>query len=181
MIAKIIASSFFLLLLTNCSSSKYNGKIENRKLEWTDFKGKPNKDQNYDAYTKWEIYYQYNSPNFIGDKAEIKFTVWRELNQVKSWVRKETESDKSELLLHEQGHYDIAKLCEEELIQRFENNEYHRFNYQYKIDSIFEEVLHKYRQLERKYDFETNHMYNKAAQKKWDAFFRKRIKIILAK
>ncbi len=152
----------------------FDGKIEGRNLEWSDFVGKPDKNLSYDAYTKWEVFYTYNAPVFDGDTAKITFKVWRTLSK-ESWVKKKIRANKSELLKHEQGHYNIAKLCEEELRKAFENHTYLRPDYRYKIDSIYAEVLHKYLQLEKRYDFETDHMYNRKVQEKWNTFFKERL------
>lgn len=91
-------------------------------------------------------------------------------------LEKKTKADKSELLKHEQGHFDIAKLFEIELKGKLNNSVYSKLNYQIEIDSIYNELLEKYLALEKKYDEETNHLYNKQEQKKWDLYFNEHIR-----
>lgn len=156
----------------NISTKNVNLAIESRCLSWNDFQGKPSKHLHYDAYTKWYVYYQYDNPKTLnGDTVAIDFKVWRVLNTEESWVRKETKADKKLLLEHEQGHYQIAGLCVNELKASFSETTYLKSNYGYVIDSIYNSIYNKYLQLEKRYDFETNHLYNRASQERWDKRF----------
>lgn len=172
-----VLAVLIVLIIAGCQVNKnVQLTIEGRCLAWDDFQGKPSKHLYYDAYTKWSIYYQYDAPKTIsGDTVAIDFKVWRVLNATESWVRKTTKADKTLLLEHEQGHYDIAGLCVEELEESLANAIYLRSNYGYVIDSIYSAVHHKYVQLEKRYDFDTNHLYNRANQAIWNKRFKDKL------
>jgi len=149
-------------------------RIEGRKLNWTDYKGVVNENLSHEAYTLWRVYYKYDIIEYKGDTALLDVNVWRTFDQ-NSWRKTILKSDSIELLNHEQGHYDIAKLCVDSLQNAFEQNFYLKSNYGYKIDSIYWHVLNEHIQLEKRYDFETNHFFNKKNQKKWNMFFQKKV------
>ena len=166
----------FFILLLGCASQKYfNGRIENRNLTWIDFVGIPDENSKFDAYTFWYVKYKYDPPNFnSGFSTKIKFKVWKELSN-KSWVKEYANTD-MDLLNHEQGHYDIATLCEIELRNTFKNKIFLKSDYEFQIDVIFNQVLQKYVQMGKNYDLETNHMSHVENQKKWDIFFAEQLK-----
>ena len=164
-----------LIVVLSCTVRQSDRNIEVRKLKWKDFVGKPDPNSKFDAYTIWKVYYRFDAPIFNLDEVKIKFNVWCELSE-KSWVKKRVQVDKSELLNHEQGHFNIGKLCEITVSSALENYTYSKSNYEFEIDSIFDSILQEYLALEKKYDIETNHMYNRKAQKEWDIFFRKEFK-----
>ena len=80
----------------------------------------------------------------------------------------------AEILKHEQGHYTIAYLEQQELLRAVGKTVFQR-NYQYEAMRIFNEIDAKYKQLNYDYDQDTQHMTNRVQQKSWDVYFQKRL------
>jgi len=63
-------------------------------------------------------------------------------------------------LKHEQGHYAIAFMEQQELLRTVGKTVFYA-DYQYVAQSIFDRIDAKYRQLNLDYDADTNHMLNR--------------------
>ena len=165
-----------MLAVISCDLYSQEKNIDTRKLTWADFKGKPDDSSRYDSYTYWNVYYKYDAPVIEGNKVKIKFRVWNELGN-NSWVKFNTprEYQKPELLNHEQGHYNIGAICALEVKKKFVTSTYSIKSYHQEIKKIFDQTFQGCVDWEKKYDNETKHMYNRTAQKKWDALFQKKL------
>jgi hypothetical protein len=143
--------------------------VENRRLTWADFKGTPDAASPYDAYTLWSVRYQYDAPERTSEGLRIRFRVWNRLDD-RSWVKWNTprEHQKPELLNHEQGHYSLGVIC---ALSFKKATTTYRFTTDYQAEAarLFSETLERVRALERAYDAETRHMYDRYEQKNWDA------------
>ena len=145
-----------------------HGKTTNRKLNWSDFKGTPDANSSYWAYTGYLVRYRYEDVKISGDMVSIgNFEVTVELDPSKTWAKKDKTSD--ELLIHEQGHFDIGILCGREMLATFKRTSFERSNYRDQIQSIFREILKKYIEMGHQYDSETDHFRNKKEQERWNA------------
>lgn len=144
-----------------------SGAQGNRDLKWSDFTGPVDKSSPHSAHIHWNINYWYNSVRFQNDAAHLQGMSFRlDLDPDKSWVRHEHES--ALLLKHEQGHFDIARLCLRELKQTFDTAAFYKADFKTKVPAVFNDVLAKYNALSAKYDAETNHSKNHEVQKQWD-------------
>ena len=159
---------FFLDL--NAQKVVINGREGDRPLSWDDFRGKPDKESGFGAYTFTFFKPQPGNFNLVGDTLvwdkPLEYRV--ELGE-NSWVKKDKKTDT--LLQHEEGHFIIGKLLVLELNARMKNTTFLKRDYQQKINAIVKEVSDKYRALERDYDRETDHSKNRPAQWKWNRFF----------
>ncbi len=147
-----------------------NGTEGNRPLVWEDFLGKPDKSSIFFANTNWGLKYTIASKrDGATGKVIGKLEVVLSLNSNESWVKKGKEAD--ELLKHEQGHFNTGILCMKELLNRSEIiKEMNEANMQ-KLQSLFQEVLTKYKKMDVEYDEATNHSINKPQQEKWNLFY----------
>jgi hypothetical protein len=143
--------------------------VENRRLTWADFKGTPDAASPYDAYTHWSVRYEYDAPERTPEGLRLRFRVWNRLDE-RSWVKWNTprEHQKAELLNHEQGHYSLGVICALSFKKAAST---YRFTSDYQAEAarLFSETLERVRALERAYDAETRHMYDRYEQKDWDA------------
>jgi hypothetical protein len=143
--------------------------IENRRLTWADYKGTPDAASPYDAYTYWSVRYEYDAPERSPKGLRLRFRVWNRLGE-RSWVKWNTprEHQKAELLNHEQGHYSLGVIC---ALSFKKSASTYRFTSDYQAEAarLFSETLERVRALERSYDAETRHMYDRHGQKDWDA------------
>jgi hypothetical protein len=147
--------------------------ISGDTLKWEYFTGKPDSTSNFWATTNWGVYYKYTITSFHADTIKINLKVWHVLKG-NSWILPEKESD--QLLHHEQGHFNLAILCEDEFKKAIDTTTFLMTGYDQKINLIFNSVLNNIAEMEKQYDKETNHMYNLDEQKQWDEKIKKMIK-----
>ena len=167
-----------LLLVGNLTYSQdiiIGGVNKSRLLTWNDFKGEPDRGSSYDANTFWNITYNIRGISFRGDTAKIdRFSVILTLDENLSWSKPEKQT--AILLKHEQGHFDIGLICQREIIDQLNNTVFLKTTFKDKIPSIFSSTLEKYHLLQEKYDAETDHSKNQAAQDTWNNFIAGKLK-----
>ncbi|MCB0699658.1 MAG: DUF922 domain-containing protein [Chitinophagales bacterium] len=178
---RLLTMVFFLMPFFGFSQNSVELSIEDKLLEWKDFKGKPHTNI-FDAYTYWNI-----SSQISGGNGVYSFLINCSFDPKKSWVSKKflkenTRQETDHLLKHEQGHYDITRVIVYELKNAFENFKFDDSKIRYQADSIRRSVMDKNRQLQQKYDTETNHSKQKDVQEVWnkkiaDAMSTKKIEL----
>jgi hypothetical protein len=170
-----INTFIFLSVASNCQKIIINGKEGNRKLTWADFTGKVDKQDSYFAYTHWSVSPKLDNIRIIGDSVSVgSFLVTLELDPVKSWAKKDHLSD--ELLVHEQGHFDLGVMCLNEILSSYKQLRLTKSNWNTALQDMVSRLLTKYDGLMKQYDKETNHSNNKEEQKKWNKFFEDSLK-----
>lgn len=158
---KILKLLFLAILVVGCSPNKI---ITDRNLQWSDFKGKPDKFSTFEAYTSYKLQYSYEA-EFNNGRAFIVNLKIQPLFRTKlSWAKVKTDH----LLNHEQGHYSLIIASAKELRRRIYSTAFYRYNYEYEIERIYKEVWDKYAALQQQYDKETRHSLNKEKQAEWD-------------
>ena len=106
----------------------------------------------------------------MGDSITIgKVEVIVELDAEKSLAKADKFTD--ELLIHEQGHFNIGILCMRELVNVFNQSKFTRTNFETDFKKIMNETTKKYKEMGVKYDTDTEHFKNKEQQTKWNVFF----------
>jgi len=128
------------------------------------------------AYTHCYIDFNYHAKSERGIyrlTAEVKL----QFNRDKSWINKRkvfSTKMMDDILDHEQGHYTIAYMEQQELIRDISRTRFDA-NYQKEAEALFDRVHEKYRQLSADYDDDTAHMTNRNQQRSWDKYFQKRL------
>ncbi len=174
---RLLTQILFASVFFAADAQKMNGVIiEERPLEWKDFRGKPSSNI-FDAKTYTYIGYESSLEN---NKYIFKITCLFDPKQ--SWVSKDflKKSDDAmsvHLLKHEQGHYDIARTIAKDLDRSINNFAYDKYKFRYQSDSIFRSYLKKESELQDLYDKETNHSKVPEEQAKWN----EKIKLALDK
>ncbi|MGN6394759.1 MAG: DUF922 domain-containing protein [Mucilaginibacter sp.] len=146
------------------------------QLTADDFKGMPRSDQFTVAYTNCSISFNYQARR-ERNYYLLDFNVGLTLNNYKSWLDRSRVTSPSllaEVLKHEQGHYTIAYMEQQELLREFHKTVFY-VNYQSAAQAIFDRIDAKYKQLNLDYDADTQHMQNRTQQQSWDAYFKKRL------
>ena len=150
------------------------------QLSIDDFQGTPNYNkQGVIAYTNCTIDFRYEAHREV-NYYRLDFDIRLMLNNNKSWMdKRRVTSDEmlAEILKHEQGHYIIAYLEEQELLRTVEKTVFHE-DYQYIAKNIFDRIDAKYKQLNYNYDEDTQHMTNRIQQHSWDLYFQKRMEFM---
>jgi len=159
------------IVITTYSSSKAQ---EYRQLTFADFKGSPSIGSTFTALITWRVNYTYK---FIRPSNKLEFSVGVFFYPYESYFRIEGRSKKylNKILNHEQMHFAIAEMMNRDVKRSFNDFKYSK-NHKAEIDSIFSSKLLKYQQMNQKYDHETNHGIDDAAQKIWDIFITNSLK-----
>lgn len=168
---KWIAGICFLMLAVAKGFSQLpeNKTIwQEESLTWDDFKGAPEPENLFDANTNSGISYSW-SLRSSEKQTNFLFTVQTYFYPDLSWVKPDKRS--SELLAHEQLHFDITELHARKLKKAMK---YYKLPEQHKIkrelEKIYRDIEFSRKQMQERYDRETDHSQNSQAQKKWNAF-----------
>jgi hypothetical protein len=147
------------------------------KLTIDDFQGAPRyNNQGTIAYTNCSINFKYHAFRERG-YYRLNFDIQLTLNTDRSWLDKSRVTSPemlAEVLNHEQGHYDIAWLEQQELKRTVSKTVFHE-DYQRTAQNIFDRIDAKYKQLNSDYDADTQHMLNRVQQHSWDVYFKKKL------
>jgi Bacterial protein of unknown function (DUF922) len=151
-----------------------SGEETNRKLAWSDFTGKVDKNSSFLAHTGYLIKYKAEDIKAFGDSISIgKFEVILELDPVKSWANRSKVTD--DLLTHEQGHFDISIVCVREIMEVYKQTRFTRANINATLENMVNTIRTKYDGIQLKYDSETDHSKNKEQQAKWNQFIAEQL------
>ncbi|WP_428327855.1 DUF922 domain-containing protein [Mucilaginibacter sp.] len=147
------------------------------QLRMDDFQGVPRSNNgSVIAYTNCSISFRYQAQR-ERDYYRLNFDIQLTLNNNKSWMDKgriTSQAMLAEVLRHEQGHYTIAYMEQQELLRAVAKTVFYA-DYQSAAANIFNRIDAKYKQLNQDYDADTQHMTNRAQQQSWDAYFKKRL------
>lgn len=152
---------FIFSLSVNAQELKWDG---GRLLKWIDFKGKSNESAAYVAWTNSSIKYSWKTDAM----GNLSFKVDCIFNCQLSWKNSDKMSDY--LLGHEQLHFDITELYARVLRKKFADLSESftgNVNPTEKIRQIFAEVNEMRKDVDAKYDEETQHSINKEQQLLW--------------
>ena len=149
-----------------------------RLLTVDDFRGYPNaNNRGVVAYTNCSIDFKYQ-PSVSNGNICLSFNVRLTMNTDRSWIDRSRISNNAQLLndilRHEQGHYTIAYLEQQEVLRNMGRTRFTR-NYRSEAMEIFNRIDARYKQLNLDYDEDTAHSTNKQQQHSWDLYFEKRL------
>lgn len=148
-----------------------------RTLTEADFMGTPRPNaRGVVAYTNCTIDFSYQANRTNGDYI-MHFNVRLVMNNYKSWLDRSRITNRNqltEILKHEQGHYNIAYLEQQEVLRTLSRTRF-TSNYRQEAMNIFNSIDAKYKQLNSDYDEDTEHMVNRQQQHSWDIYFAKRL------
>ncbi|MCD8741117.1 DUF922 domain-containing Zn-dependent protease [Mucilaginibacter roseus] len=166
-----------LLLIVVCTAGSSFAQQGYKTLTVNDFQGLPRR-SNFAAvaYTNCSISYNYSVKRIRG-VFRIDFEVSLLMNKDKSWLdrsRVKNPEMLAEILRHEQGHYDIAYLQQQEVLRAFNRTQFGR-DYSMVIADIFNRIDAKYQQMNADYERETNHMQNREQQLVWNRYLQKKV------
>lgn len=148
------------------------------QLTPADFRGVPKpRVAGHVAYTNCTIDFRYRAYRDRDGTYRLYATVELRLNRDRCWLDTRNITSKQmmdEVLNHEQGHYIIAYMQQQELLRRINRT---RFTSNYKAEAIqlFNAVDARYKELNNSYETSTNHMQNRAQQRSWDDYFKQRL------
>jgi hypothetical protein len=158
-----------LILITFQGNTRLLHWSKESKLKVSDFKCIPPKNALYSAQCSAGIY-RHIELIYLGYKIHCNAT----FDQTKSWIIKAKSTP--ELLRHEQGHFDISQIGALEALitikKKIRNDGRDVF---YAVDKVIDSLEVKCSELNRKYDFDTQHSLNKSAQLKWEEWINSQL------
>src|SRR5579859_591137 len=160
---KVIISTLFWTLLLSFNKTYAQDTIywqPTYKLKWEDFQGIPDSSSKDGAISRPVIKYHLSANEDSFNVKVICFFI-----RSKSWSKFKKNDT---LLMHEQGHFDIAELFARKLRKAFAEYKFNAQTVGKDIDKLF--ILNKQERTERDvlYDKETNHSQNKQQQVLWN-------------
>ncbi|MBK6992174.1 MAG: DUF922 domain-containing protein [Chitinophagaceae bacterium] len=131
---------------------------DNKRLNWSDYKGKPDPNSDAAASTSTYLVIDYNiSQNKMTYKIQSMFS------RTRSWGLHKTDY----ILSHEQGHFDIAEVFARKLHKKMSEFKFDKRTYQKNLAKIYDEVVEEKTEMQNDYDRETRHSINKEKQAQW--------------
>jgi hypothetical protein len=138
----------------------YNGS---KKLNWLDFKGKPDPKSDASAITSSGFGYMAGMQSRNG-KTDIAITVYCYFSKPNSWVRNES----AYALNHEQHHFDVTYITTNLFIEKLKVAKFTKNNYDAVIDKIYTESCRQLEKMQNDYDGQTRNGRLKNIQAEWN-------------
>jgi len=156
MIAQLLA-----FLLAASVLQQQNNLIDwnaSRKLTWEDFKGPVDPESKNAALTSSSI-----NIEFGYDESGLEYSIKCSFNKQKSWVRIRN----SDVLAHEQGHFDLAELHARKLYKAMKGYKFNAKTVSNDVNKIYDSLMTAHHQAQNLYDQETDYSRNKVKQEEW--------------
>ncbi len=167
-------TSIFITLFLLLFPQPDNGKLvwkEDRKLQWSDFKGTPISHPSFVASTNTGLNFGY-SYTLAHNTVSVDFSVESFFNPQKSWYLPKEVSP--EILRHEQGHFDISELHARILRKRLSEKKFSK-NVKREIEGIYLQVEKQRKAMQRKFDAETDHSRNEKKERFWENYIAQQL------
>lgn len=149
-----------------------------RKLTVNDFRGAPqNTADNTVAHTKCTIDFKYYLAGIRNGAYQLAFDVRVLMQPERSWIdfrRVTSQGMLQRVLNHEQGHYNISCLEQQEILREASRMRFSE-DYHHEASALFNRIHNKYQVLNQNYDIDTRHMLDDKQQHSWDVYFQRRI------
>lgn len=140
---------------------------EANALTWEDFKAAPDPNSPFTANTSSGISYSWSLKTSILGK-EYQYEVLSFFNPDRSWVK---NSGSAHLLAHEQLHFDITELCARKLRKALAEFDFRKTrNVKSELQDLYKKMEAERAAMQKKFDMETRHSMEEAAQLKWQQF-----------
>ncbi len=139
------------------------------QLQWEDFNGTPTRGTTVVAVTASGLSFGFSTKMTETQLVEYTAFVDAHFYPDKSWYVKERAN--SVILDHERLHFDITELHARKFKQRIAQTKFDlRINSQ--MERIHNTITDELRQMQQKYDTETDHSQNVDKQKEWQKFIK---------
>lgn len=131
---------------------------ETRKLDWSDFKAKPDPASANAAMTNSIINIEFNF-----DDNSLDYTISCRFDKNRSWVKVRTVP----VLQHEQGHFDIAEIYARKLAKEMSGYKFNPATVKDDVNNIYDRIMKVYQQEQQQYDQQTDFSRNREKQAEW--------------
>jgi hypothetical protein len=144
-----------------------------KKLNWLDFKGKPDPKSDASAITSSGFGYMAGMQSRNG-KTDITITVYCYFSKPNSWVRNES----AYALNHEQHHFDVTYIATNLFIEKLKAAKFTRNNYDAVIDKIYTESCRQLEKMQNDYDGQTRNGRLKNIQAQWNEKIEQQLSLL---
>ena len=146
--------------------------IKEIKLKWSDFKGAPKENTVLAAVSSVGISYKEISHSI--DKYFFEVNAEFEKNKSWVWVKKASDS----ILVHEQGHFDLAEIYARKMRQGLISNQFQftRKNIIQEIHKVLDLYADSLSIMHQNYDLAFSKNYDK--QKEWNLYIEKELQFL---
>ena len=169
---KIFISLLFSLLIFPQGNSEKLFWNENQKLSWQDFRGKPIASAGFVASTNTGMAFEY-SYSIKNGNVNVDYSVASFFNPHGSWFIPQKVNP--HILRHEQAHFDISELHARMLRKNLEGKKFSK-NIKKEIERIYQQVEQKRRQMQTKFDAESDHSRNLEKEHFWQKYIARQLK-----
>ncbi|WP_339612027.1 DUF922 domain-containing protein [uncultured Planktosalinus sp.] len=145
---------------------------EQQLLSWEDFQGTPDTNSSFAALTHSGIVFNYGvtiENNNILLTTEVEAFFYPEM----SWAK--PDKINNHILKHEQAHFNITELYARKLRKAFAQYKVTK-NYQKDLPAIFTKLNQERRQMQAKFDKETNHSIDVEKEQLWQQYIQEELK-----
>ena len=150
--------SLLLLCITVIQSNNLIPWSASRKLTWSDFKGNPDPNSSNAALTSSNI-----NIEFGYDEKGFQYSIKCRFDKDRSWVRIKN----NDVLIHEQGHFDIAEVYARKLNKLMKAYQFNAKTAGSDVNQLYENTMKQHRQTQIQYDQETDYSRNRPKQEEW--------------
>jgi predicted secreted Zn-dependent protease len=150
--------SFLFVFITIIQPGNLIPWSADKKLTWDDFKGPPDPHSSNAALTSSNINIEfgYNEKGF-------QYSIKCNFDMNRSWVRIRN----SDVLVHEQGHFNIAEIFARKLNKVMKGYQFNAKTAQNDLNKLYSDVMKEHRETQVRYDQETDYSRNKQRQEEW--------------
>lgn len=149
---------------------------EDRKLDWTDFRGIPNAADTFVASTNSGVSFAFSIKESESG-VEVDYTVLSNFYPALSWYRPQRVN--AYILAHEQTHFDISELFARKLRKKLASIEDPR-QFKELADKYYNENEFERREMQRRYDEESDHSNIESKEYEWREFVKDQLKLLEA-
>ncbi len=146
-----------------------------KKLDWSNFKGKTDPQSDATAITSSGFGYE-AGVHYKNEKTTITIAVYCYFSKLNSWVRAGGQSDYA--LNHEQHHFDVTYIVTNLFIQKLKDAKFTRNNYDALIDKIYMESCKELELMQNEYDGQTRNGRLKSIQADWNEKIEKKLALV---
>ena len=162
---RFLSLLFCAFVLLSIQKKPYRFPWEaNKLLQWSDFKGKPDRLTGYSATANTGISHRYTITSkgyLVKEKSIIQANFYPKLSWYKpNLIDKHT-------LAHEQTHFDISEIHARMLRKAIAQFKFSRHS-QKEVDALYKPIERARRAMQTQFDTETEHSQNLEAEKKWE-------------
>ena len=137
---------------------------ENKRINWSDFKGKVPPAEESAATTASGISYSY-SANLLHHEVKLDFEVNAYFYPNESWCKPELCNENT--LAHERLHFDITELFARKMREKLRRTSFSD-DVKAEVRKIYTDILRELQDYQEKYDWQTNFSRNREKQAEWN-------------